>query len=139
MQLKNLRQGSAFVNGDLEGYTAIADSNTSFGKRAVRYVVIYRDTRAYIFAATAKNKHDSRRYDNDILAAAYSFRRLAATDAPYANEKKIAVIPASGGATYASLAAKSSITNYPEVQLRLLNDAYPDGEPVTSQLVKIVK
>jgi predicted Zn-dependent protease len=139
MQLKNLRQGSAFVNGDLEGYTAIADSNTSFGKRAVRYVVIYRDTRAYIFAATAKNKYDSRRYDNDILAAAHSFRRLAATDAPYANEKKIAVIPAPGGATYASLAARSSITNYPEVQLRLLNDAYPDGEPVTSQLVKIVK
>ncbi|MGD8876085.1 MAG: hypothetical protein PVH38_13140, partial [Gammaproteobacteria bacterium] len=139
MPLKNLRQGSAFVNGDLEGYTAIADSNTSFGSRAVRYVVIHRDTSAYIFAGTARNKHDSRRFDNDILATAHSFRRLAAADAPFANEEKIAVIPAPRGATYASLAAGSSIANYPEVQLRLLNDAYPDGEPATSQLIKIVK
>ena len=139
MQLKNLRQGSTFVNGDLEGYTAIADSNTSFGSRAVRYVVIYRDTSAYIFAGTARSKHDSSRYDNDILATAHSFRHLAAADAPYANENKIAVIQAPRGATYASLAARSSIGNFPEVQLRLLNDAYPDGEPATSQLIKIVK
>ena len=139
MQLKNLRQGSAFVNGDLEGYTAFADSNTSFGTRAVRYVVIYRDTSAYIFAGAAKNKHNSRRYDDDILATAHSFRSLAGADAPYANEKKIAVIPAPGGATYASLAARSPVTNYPEVQLRLLNDAYPDGEPAASQLIKVVK
>jgi len=139
MQLKNLRQGSTFVNGDLEGYTAIADSNTTYGSRAVRYVVIYRDTSAYIFAGTAKSKNDSRRYDNDILATARSFRSLSAADTPYAKEKKIAVIPAPGGASYASLAARSPITDYPEVQLRLLNDAYPDGEPATSQLIKIVK
>jgi predicted Zn-dependent protease len=139
MQLKNLRQGRTFVNGNLEGYTALADSNTTFGTRAVRYVVIFRDTHACIFAGAARNTRDSRRYDDDILATAHSFRRLAAADAPYANEKKIAVIPAPGGATYASLAAKSAITSYPEVQLRLLNDAYPDGEPVASQLIKVVK
>jgi predicted Zn-dependent protease len=139
MQLKNLRQGSTFINGDLQGYTAIADSNTTFGTRAVRYVVIYRDSSAYIFAGTARNRHNARRYDDDILATAHSFRSLAAVDAPYANEKKIAVIPAPRGASYASLAAKSPITSYPEVQLRLLNDAYPDGEPATSQLIKVVK
>ncbi len=139
MQLKNLRQGKTFVNGDLEGYTAIADSNTTFGTRAVRYVVIYRDTSAYIFAAAAKNRNQSRRYDDDILATARSFRSLTSADDPYANEKKIAVIRAPRGASYASLAAESSISNYPEMQLRLLNDAYPDGEPAASQLIKIVQ
>jgi predicted Zn-dependent protease len=139
MQLKNLRQGSPFVNRNLQGYTAIADSNTSFGTRAVRYVVIYRDDSACIFAGTAKNRHNASRYDDDILTTARSFRSLAAADAPHANEKKIAVVPAPGGASYASLAAKSPITNYAEVQLRLLNDAYPDGEPVASQLIKVVR
>jgi predicted Zn-dependent protease len=139
MQLKNLRQGSTFVNGDLQGYTAIADSNTTFGTRAVRYVVIYRGSSACIFAGTARSKRNARRYDDDILAAAQSLRALAAADAPYANEKKIAVVPAPMGASYASLAAKSPISDYPEVQLRLLNDAYPDGEPVASELIKVVR
>ena len=139
MRLKNLRQGSSVTNGDLEGYTAIADSNTTFGSRAVRYVVLYRDTSAYIFAGTAKNKSDPRRFDGDILATARSLHGLTAADKQYAREKKLAIVRAPEGATYAGLAAKSPITSYPETQLRLLNDAYPDGEPVASQLIKVVK
>jgi predicted Zn-dependent protease len=138
MRLKNLRQGDTFENGDLAGYTAIADSNTTFGTRAVRYVVIYRNTSAYIFAGAAKNKIDSSHFDENILATAHSFRGLTAADEPYAREKKLAVIRASKGSSYASLAAESPIANYPEIQLRLLNDAYPDGEPESSQLIKVV-
>jgi len=138
MQLKNLRQGSAFETGGLEGYTAIADSNTTFGARAVRYVVIYRNTSAYIFACAARNNKDSRRFDDALLATARSFRGLTAADEPYAREKKIAVIRAPAGASYAGLAAGSPIPDYPEIQLRLLNDAYPDGEPESSQLIKVV-
>ena len=138
MRLKNLRQGSAFENGELDGYTAIADSNTTFGTRAVRYAVIFRGNSAYIFAGAAKNKSDSRRFDGDILETAHSFRGLTAADKPYTREKRIAVIRASKGTSYAALAAESPITNYPEIQLRLLNDAYPDGEPETSQLIKVV-
>jgi predicted Zn-dependent protease len=138
MKLKNLRQGGSFRTGNLEGYTAIADSNTTFGTRAVRYVVLYRDTSAYIFAGAARNRNDSRRFDSDILATARSFHGLTAADKQYAREKKLAVIRAPGGASYAGLAAASPITSYPETQLRLLNDAYPDGEPVASQLIKVV-
>jgi predicted Zn-dependent protease len=138
MQLKNLRHGSTFKHGGQEGYTATADSSTTFGTRAVRYVVIYRGTSAYIFAAAAKNKKDSRRFDDDILATARSFRGLTAADKPFAREKKLAVIHPPRGASYAGLAAKSPITSYPEMQLRLLNDAYPSGEPETSQLIKVV-
>ena len=139
MQLKNLRAGSTFKNGEMEGYTAIADSNTTFGIRAVRYVVIYHGTSAYIFAAAAKNKMDSSRFDDDILVTARSFRGLTAADNPFAREKKLAVIRTPKGVSYARLAAESPITNYPEIQLRLLNGAYPKGEPETSQLIKVVR
>jgi len=138
MRLKNLRQGGTFETGDLEGYTAIADSSTAFGFRAVRYAVIYRNTSAYIFACAAKHIKDSRHFDDDLLATARSFRGLAAADESYAREKKLAVIRSTRVASYASLAAESPIPNYPETQLRLLNDAYPDGEPGASQLIKVV-
>ena len=138
LQLKNLRQGSTFENNGLEGYTAIADSNTTFGTRAVRYVVIYRGTSAYIFAGATKNKNDPGRFDADVLATARSFRSLTEADEPFAREKKLAIIHAPKDASFASLAAESPITNYPEMQLRLLNDAYPDGEPGDAQLIKVV-
>jgi len=138
MRLKNLRQGGTFKTGDLEGYTAIADSNTTFGIRAVRYVVIYRNTSAYLIACAAKNNKDSRHFDDAMLATARSFRGLTAADEPYAREKKLAVIRAPRGTSYSGLAAESPISNYPEIQLRLLNDAYPDGEPRVSQLIKVV-
>ena len=101
MRLKNLRQGSTFETGDLEGYTAIADSNTTFGVRAVRYAVIYRNSSAYIFACTAKDNKNPRSFDDAMLATAGSFRRLTAADKPYARENKIAVIRAPRGASYA--------------------------------------
>jgi len=138
MHLKNLRLGSLLSGSDLEGYTAVADSNTSFGTRAVRYVVMYRDTSAYIFAGAARNKTHSRRYDNDILAAARSLRHLTAEDAAHAGEKKLVIVRAPRGASYSGLATESPLTSFPEMQLRLLNDAYPDGEPEPSQLIKVV-
>jgi len=138
MRLKNLRQGSTFETGDLEGYTAIADSNTTFGVRAVRYAVIYRNSSAYIFACTAKDNKNPRSFDDAMLATAGSFRRLTAADEPYARENKIAVIRAPSGASYANLAAESPLANYPETQLRLLNAAFPDGEPEAAQLIKVV-
>ena len=56
-----------------------------------------------------------------------------------ARGKKLKIIRAPAGTRYATLARKSSLTNYPEEQLRLLNDQYPSGEPKPSQLLKVVR
>ena len=138
IRLKNLRQGSTLDTADLDGYTAIADSNTTFGVRAVRYAVIYRNNSAYIFACAAKNTKNPRIFDTAMLATACSFRSLTAADEPYAREKKIAVIRVPRGTSYANLVAESPLTDYPETQLRLLNAAFPDGEPEAAQLIKVI-
>jgi predicted Zn-dependent protease len=52
---------------------------------------------------------------------------------------KIKIIRATGTTRIADLARTSPIKKYPEEQLRLLNDLYPDKEPKPGQLIKIVE
>jgi len=139
LKLEGIRDGKAFSANGLQGYTARANSNTPWGMRAVRYAVVYRENRVYIFAAAAKQQNNSRKYDADILKTASSLHPLTRTEKKLAKEKKLKIIRVSAGTRYATLARKSSLTNYPEEQLRLLNDQYPSGEPKPSQLLKVVR
>jgi predicted Zn-dependent protease len=139
MKLKNMRQGEAFTSNRLKGYTAIADGKTPYGTQRVRYAVVQRGDSAYIFAGTAKNRRNTGKYDAAILAAAKSLRPLRAAEKKLATGRKLDIIHTKPGTTYAGLARKSPIADYPEEQLRLLNDQYPQGEPRASRLLKIVR
>jgi predicted Zn-dependent protease len=138
MDLENMRQGEPFTAGALEGYTAIADGKTPWGTRDVRYVVLYRDTRAWIFAGAAKQQADLQRYHEAVRAAASSYRPLNSEEQALASEQHLKIITAPAGTSYADLARSSPIANYPEQQLRLLNGDYPDGEPEAARRLKIV-
>jgi predicted Zn-dependent protease len=105
----------------------------------VRYVVIYRDGSAYIFAGTAGDRNNPSKYDAAILATSKSLHRLTAAEKKLATEKKLDIIRTTRGMTYAGLARHSPIGDYPEEQLRLLNNQYPEGEPEPSRLLKIVR
>jgi predicted Zn-dependent protease len=139
LRLENLQHGEAFTGHGLTGYTAVASGKTPYGTRPVRYVVIYRDQKAYIFAGAAKDKKSPSAYDREVLATAESFHALEQDEKKLAREAKIHIIRASTGTHYRSLAALSPIANYPEEQLRMLNGQYPDGEPSPGQLIKIVR
>lgn len=139
MGLRNLRQGRTFSTSGLEGYAAIADGKTPWGKRPVRYIVVYRGDSAYIFAGAAKNSNSSMQYDAATLATARSFHPLNSDERALARGQRLDIIRAPDGTRYAKLARQSPIANYPEEQLRLLNDHYPDGEPAARQLLKVVR
>jgi predicted Zn-dependent protease len=138
MDLENMRQGEPFTAGELQGYTAIADGKTPWGTRDVRYVVLYRGTRAWIFAGAAKQKADQQRYHEAVRTTAASYRPLTGEEQALASEKHLNIITAPAGTSYADLARTSPIANYPEQQLRLLNGDYPDGEPDSGRKLKIV-
>jgi len=137
--LKDLERGEPVSSQGLTGYTAVASSKTPYGTRPVRYVVLYRDQKAYIFAGAAKDKKSPTGYEQEILATAHSFHALGQDEKMLANEAKIHLIRASTGTRYRDLAGSSPIANYPEEQLRLLNGHYPDGEPRPGDLIKIVR
>ena len=140
-QLKSskLWQGESFSSNGLQGYTAITLGDTPYGRRQIRYVVVFRRNDAYIFAGTARATDQAGKYDADIVSTAKSFHPLTEAERKLATEKRLDIIRAPKGATWSSLAQHSPITRYPEEQLRLLNDQYPTGEPVESEILKIVR
>ena len=140
-QLKSgsLRHGQAFSANGLQGYTAVAIGDTPYGQRQIRYAVVTRDKHVYIFAGTDRSAQNAGKYDTDILATAKSFHPLTKAERELATAKKLDIIRAPKGATWSKLARRSPITDYPEEQLRLLNDQYPTGEPVASEMIKIVR
>jgi predicted Zn-dependent protease len=138
LKLDDLKRGESVSSQGLTGYTAVASNKTPYGTRPVRYVVLYRGQKAYIFAGAAKDKKSPYGYDEEILATAHSFHALAEKENRLASEEKIHIIRASTGTRYRDLADSSPIANYPEEQLRLLNGHYPDAEPRPGQHIKIV-
>jgi predicted Zn-dependent protease len=139
LKQNNLRQGKAFTTNGLKGYTAVATGNTPWGQRRIRYVAINRNNNIYIFAGTAQSTDQASQYDADILATAKSLRPLTKAERKLATARKLDIIRAPKGATWSGLARRSPISNYPEEQLRLLNDQYPNGEPGNSEMIKIVR
>jgi predicted Zn-dependent protease len=139
LKLKGIHNGKSFSANGLQGYTALARSNTPWGMRTVRYAIVYRGNSVYVFAGAAKQTNNSRKYDADILKTASSLHPLTRAEKKLAREKKLKIIRAPAGTRYATLARKSALSNYPEEQLRLLNDQYPRGEPKPSQLLKVVR
>ena len=137
--LDDMRQGRPFTTGGLDGYTALADANTPWGKRSVRYVVQYLGDNAFIVAGTAKNRADTGKYDAAIEATAGSLHSLTAAERQLAGGKKLEIVQVAKDMRYADLARESPLTNYPEEQLRLINDQYPDGEPRLPGLIKLVR
>jgi predicted Zn-dependent protease len=52
---------------------------------------------------------------------------------------KIRTVRVNSNISIEELAKNSPVKKYPAQQLRLLNDLYPDKEPKTGQLLKIVQ
>lgn len=137
--IDDLQDGRAVTPDGLNGYTGIAPkANSPFGVRPVRYAVITHGERAYVFAGVSRDAEDRVRDDWRILSTIKSLRLLDEKSARSAKPGVVRVIEANAGTTMATLAAASPLDLYAEEQLRLLNNLYPEGEPVPGQKIKII-
>jgi predicted Zn-dependent protease len=128
------------VNG-LQGYTALArTAQTSFGIVPARYVVVYYNNLAYIFAGVSRGANaGAPSADALFMSTIKTFRRMRENEFAQAEPYKIKTIRATEATRIADLAKTSPLKKYAEEQLRLLNDLYPDKEPKPGQLIKIVE
>lgn len=127
------------VNG-LQGYTAVVRSaNTDFGMVPARYVVLYHNNLAYVFAGASKASTGTPKADVLFMSAVKTFRRLKQNEFALAEPYKIKTVRASENTKVADLAKTSPLPEYAEHQLRLLNDLYPNKEPQAGQLIKVVE
>ena len=137
--IEKMEEGRAVTPDGLNGYTAIApDANSPFGRRPVRYAAVLHQDRAFVFAGVSRAAEDRVRNDWKVLSVIKSMRLLDEKDRRAAKPPRIRVIEANAGTTIDRLAAASPLDRYAEQQLRLLNDMYPEGDPVPGQQVKII-
>jgi len=132
-QVKRLKAGERLR--DVDGYAGIAQMQTKRGVQNGRVAAVYEGDKIYLLKSVHKTREPSR---NNLLATANSIRSLRSNEQRLAEARKIRLHRVKRGDTFASLARRSSLTNYAEEQLRVLNGMFPDGEPEIGQLIKVV-
>ncbi len=78
-------------------------------------------------------------HDALFVSAIGSFRALRPADRDAVLALQLRWVRAEPGVTFAQLAAASPVGSYAEEQLRLLNGAYPRGEPQPGDWIRIVQ
>lgn len=136
---KALSNGRSFTIAGQRAYSATSQLDTKLGQRTARLTLIYDNGHAYLFIGLGRERTDQARFDASFQQIAGSFHKLSAAEKKLASGLHIRLITAKAGTRFSGLARQSPIPEYAEAQLRLLNDLYPDGEPVAGQRLKIVR
>jgi predicted Zn-dependent protease len=128
------------ANG-LSGYTAIArEVPLPWGNRGpARYAVLYYNNLAYVFMGATRLNSALSASDPLMLSSIKTFRRLKDNEFAQAEPDRLRLMKATADTRIADLARKSPLPKNPAERLRLLNDLYPDKEPVAGQWLKIVE
>lgn len=134
------KQGPLEVNG-LDGYTAIMSSaHLPWGNQGpMRVAVVYFNGRAFVFTGATRVPIALPASDPLMLASIKTFRRLKDNEFARAEPQRLQVIEAGAQSRVEDLAQESPLGKHAVEKLRLLNDLYPDKEPVAGQKLKIVE
>ncbi len=93
----------------------------------------------YIFAGAGRNDRFKISADPQFIRTIFSFDRMNTADFHAATPPVISMLPANGESSFASLAENSVIGSHAEDHLRLLNRSYPEGEPESGDIIKVVR
>ena len=138
LNLNNLQSGESITLHEFKGYTAITRTNTDYGERLARVIVLYYGSRAFVMAGVAKNNSKPYRYDSLFLKSGHSFRSLNDSEKQQGKARKL-TIQSFNGQRYSTLAQKSRLNHLAESQIRLLNGHYPGGKPSLDDLIKTIE
>lgn len=137
-KFKDVDKGQNVNSASFKGYTGLTTLNTKSGKTPARVAALFDGKRVFQIVALGEAQAISN-YDSEILGTIKNVRRLKSNEVAFAKAKRIKLVRAKSGDTFASLAKKTDISHHAEDQLRLLNGMYPDGEPQKGQLIKIIQ
>jgi len=135
----NLRGDKPVKTESFEGYTAITKYKTPFGTQDTRIAALFKGKQVFQVLAAAKDANLLKKHDKNFLATIESIRKLRSDEKELAKARKIKLITAKKGDTFAKLAKNSPLSHHAEDQLRLLNGLYPNGEPTPGKPIKIVE
>lgn len=125
------RDGRSVTTNEDQAYAGIASINN----QNVRVSAIYRGKKAFLVLGHGKQQLPGDEYF-DVVS---SIRRLKSSEQKLAKGHKLKLITAKKGDTFAALAKQTPLVNYAETHLRIINNMYPEGEPTSGQLIKVVE
>jgi predicted Zn-dependent protease len=133
-----LDTGARYDTGHLGGFPAAFAAGARQGKPAVVAVVVFNGTQ-YLIAGMTRDTATYERERSALRAAINSFHAITPAEKLAARPYVLQLLTSRPGLTMAALARQSPLGVEAEGQLRLMNDLYPDGEPRSGQLLKIVQ
>jgi predicted Zn-dependent protease len=134
----DVASGEALTVNGFDAYIGeIAVAGGDAQKRKI--AVIFKDGGVYVLKGEVGPLGDPAAFDQKFRETVESFRAMTADDLKVAANQRIKVIVASPSDTFKSLAGRSSIKNYPEETLRVINGLHPRGEPRAGDYIKIVQ
>ncbi len=127
-----LKFGQSLSDGIYAGESPL---DSPWGKRNGRVAAIRHKGNVFVVMGVGKSALS----ESSFNATLKSISRLTPEQQKLARGRKLKLIQARSGDTFASLAKQSNIDQFEISTLRLLNDLYPDREPQAEQYIKIVK
>ncbi len=91
----------------------MAEQKTPFGTLPVRYVVLYRNNQALIFAGLSKTKNQPYKYDPLVLQTVRSFHPLTEQERALARPQQLQLLRATAATRFATLARQSALPRLP--------------------------
>ena len=133
-----LEAGNELDTTPINGLPAASMSGIRQGKPVKVGVIFFRD-QAFALVATAKTPAAYNRHRTAISSTLDSFHALQDSERKQAKPALIHTRTAKKGETFANLARLSPLGKNAEGYLRLMNHAYPSGEPQAGQPLKTVE
>ena len=139
LKIKQLENGKPLSLSSGDGYTGLAPIRSGTTTYNGRVTAVLLDGNGYIFMGVADDEKIFKRYDKAFLETARTLHKLRKDEREMAEPLALDVVQVKSGDTFAKYSRRSSLSHHAEVQLRLLNDSYPEGEPKVGSWIKLVE
>jgi len=137
MHLTDLQDMQTFDVAGSPAFSAATPAQTPFGCRQLRVAVVFRNRQAFRFLGAIRT--DEQAFESLFLQTVRSLHSLRPDEQELARGRRIALVQARRGDTYAKLARRFPVPGDGENLLRLLNNQYPGGEPGRGDLIKVIR
>lgn len=139
-KLKIDEASGAPLNGTaLPSFSTIRRLRTPWGRRKARVTAVYLEGKAYLIYGAARSEKRLKQLDLQFLDTAASLHALSPAEKKLANGLHIRIVTVRRGQSFANLAKRSPLPDYPEQTLRLINDQYPDGKLRAGEEIKLIQ
>ena len=136
-----ISSSQAISSHGYDGFAVVTSTGSPLdnGAGPVRWIVLYKDKSAFIFAGASRAASGGRpEADGLFMSVAETMRALKPSEAPLAEPYRLKMLKATANTKLDEYASKVPVDKYQKEELQLLNGLYPNKPLAPGQLFKTV-